>query len=104
MNERKQVREVSWKRLFACELAPPKVEASVTVKKCRCGNGNCRTAKRILCTCSCHSTNHGAANRAGVESLDKSLGLDKTDMETLGSQPEILRLDPQTSGELIYIA
>ena len=95
-----QPKEVNWESIFA--RPKPKIEMHFA-KKCTCGNGNCRTAKRILCTCSCHSANHGAANRVGMESLDKALGLDKTDTETLASQPEVLRLDPLVSRELIYI-
>jgi len=38
-----------------------------------------------------------------MSALDEALGLDKTSTETLGSQPEVLRLDPQVSRELIYI-
>ena len=66
----KQVTEVDWSRLFAYDLAKPKVE---TTKQCRCGNKNCQTAKRIRCTCGCHSVNHGIANREGMQPLDKVL-------------------------------
>jgi len=95
-----QPKEANWTEIL--RPAPFTIRPSNN-RKCTCGNGNCRTAKRIRCTCSCHNVNHGSANRVGMEPLDKALGLDKTDMETLGSQPEVLRLDPLVSRELIYI-
>jgi hypothetical protein len=69
-----QPKELEWRRLFANALP----ERKKTVKaKCTCGNGNCRTAKKIRCTCSCHSLHHGEANRVGMEPLDRALGLEK---------------------------
>ena len=64
----------------------------------------CKEAREIKCVCACGGKNHGVANRASMEPLDKTLGLDETDTETLASQPEILRLDPLVSRELIYIS
>jgi hypothetical protein len=96
-----QPKEVSWESIFA--RPKPKIEMHFA-KKCTCGNKTCQAAKKIKCTCRCHSENHGAANRAGMEPLDKTLELDKTDTETLDSQPEILRLDSLVSRELIYVA
>ena len=95
-----QPKEASWTEIL--RPAPFTIRPSNS-RKCTCGNGNCRTAKRIRCTCSCHNVNHGAANRVGMEPLDKTLGLDRTDAETLASEPEVLRLDPLVSRELIYI-
>jgi hypothetical protein len=68
-----QVKQLEWNRLFAFA---PATSARVKAKKCTCGNGNCRTAKRILCTCSCHNVNHGAANREGMPRLETLLQLD----------------------------
>jgi hypothetical protein len=67
-------REVSWGEIFAYDLPTPKVE---TKRKCACGGRNCQTAKRIKCVCRCHSEFHGAANRRGMEPLEKALGLEK---------------------------
>ena len=72
-------KEVSWESVFA--RPRPRIEMHFA-KKCTCGNGNCRTAKRILCTCSCHSANHGAANREGMPKLDTLLQLDGLALET----------------------
>jgi len=76
-----QPKEVNWESIFA--RPKPKIEMHFA-KKCTCGNGNCRTAKRIRCTCSCHNVNHGAANRVGMEPLDKTLGLVKEAPAPLG--------------------
>ena len=73
-----QPKEVNWESIFA--RPKPKIEMHFA-KKCTCGNGNCRTAKRIRCTCSCHNVNHGAANRVGMEPLDKLLQLDGLEIE-----------------------
>lgn len=59
--------------MFAFALPNP-VKAQTT--KCTCGNDSCKNAKKIKCTCSCHSANHGAANRAGMEPLDKLLQIE----------------------------
>ena len=55
--------------------APARIEI-VTSHKCTCGNGNCKHAKKIRCTCKCHSLHHGEENRVSMEPLDKTLGLD----------------------------
>jgi len=95
-----QPKELEWRRLFANALP----ERKKTVKaKCTCGNGNCKHAKRIRCVCGCGGIAHGIENRKGMSPLDKTLGLDKTGIEILASQPEVLRLDPLVSRELIYI-
>jgi hypothetical protein len=65
--------EVAWTKMFAFALPNP-VKAKST--KCVCGGKNCQTAKKIKCVCRCHSEFHGAANRKGMEPLDKPLGLD----------------------------
>jgi len=63
--------EVAWTKLFAYDLPTPK---KITKTKCACGGKNCQTAKKIKCVCRCHSEFHGAANRKGMEPLDKTLG------------------------------
>jgi len=68
-----QPKELEWNRMFACDLPEP-VKARTT--KCTCGNDSCKNAKKIKCTCRCHSEFHGVANRKGMEPLDKALGLD----------------------------
>jgi hypothetical protein len=73
-------KEVEWNRMFAYALPNP-VKAKST--KCTCGGKNCQTAKKIKCTCRCHSQFHGVANRRGMEPLDKALGLDRTGTEPL---------------------
>ena len=93
-------KEIAWERMFAFAPAEPVKAKS---NRCSCGGSNCKTAKGFVCRCSCKHLNHGQEQRRGMEALDKALGLDKTDMETLGSLPEILRLDPLVSRELIYI-
>ena len=95
-----QPKEANWTEIL--RPAPFTIRPSNS-RKCTCGNGNCRTAKRILCTCSCHNVNHGAANREGMSPLDETLGLTKEATRPLGSQPEVLRLDPEIAKELIYI-
>jgi len=67
--------EVVWTKLFACELALPKVETSAA-KKCRCGNARCKRAKKIRCVCQCHAVHHGEEQRRGMAPLDEALGLD----------------------------
>ena len=59
-------------------------------RKCTCGSTNCKRAKKILCTCKCHSLHHGEANRVGMEPLDKTLGLDG------------LTVTATKEGELVY--
>jgi hypothetical protein len=59
--------------MFAYDLPNPRKTPRT---RCTCGNNSCRNAKKIKCTCACHSANHGAENRVGMEPLDKTLGLD----------------------------
>ena len=58
--------------------------------KCVCGGKNCQTAKKIKCACACHSANHGAANRVGMEPLDKTLGLDGLTVTVTKEAPKLL--------------
>jgi len=69
--------ERDWTRIFAYDVALPKIESK---RKCACGGKNCQTAKKIKCVCRCHSEFHGAANRKGMEPLDKTLGLEEPPM------------------------
>ena len=73
-----QSKEVNWTEIL--RPAPFTIRPSNN-RKCTCGNGNCRTAKRIRCTCSCHNINHGAANREHMPKLDKLLQLDGLEIE-----------------------
>jgi hypothetical protein len=66
-------KEVPWTKMFAFDL-PAKKKTSAG--KCACGGKNCQTAKKIKCVCRCHSQFHGAANRVGMEPLDKALGFE----------------------------
>jgi hypothetical protein len=73
--------EVAWTELFAHDLGgPQEVE---TVKKCKCGNGNCKRAKHIKCVCGCHAENHGIEQRRGMEPLDKALGFERPKVELI---------------------
>jgi hypothetical protein len=79
--------------MFAFALPNPvKVQAT----KCACGGKNCQTAKRIKCVCRCHSEFHGAANRKGMDPLDKALGLEKEAPKSVAD----LALDLELSGRL----
>ena len=73
--------EVAWTKLFAYDLTTP--QEVETVKKCKCGNGNCKRAKRIRCVCQCHAENHGIEQRRGMESLDKALGIERPKVELI---------------------
>ena len=95
-----QTKELEWTEIL--RPAPFTIRPSNS-RKCTCGNDSCKSAKKIRCTCSCHSANHGAANREGMSPLDETLGFTKEATGPLGSQPEVLRLDPLVSRELIYI-
>ena len=95
-----QPKEANWESIFAQPKA--KIEMHFA-KKCTCGSSSCKRAVHIRCSCGCGGINHSIENRKGMSALDEALGLDKTDAETLPSQPEILRLDPLVSRELIYI-
>jgi hypothetical protein len=99
-------REVPWSKMFAYDLPTPK---KIAKAKCTCGNDSCKNAKKIKCTCRCHSEFHGASNRIGMEPLDKALGLDgltvtvtKEDPKPLPSRPRIgdLALDLELAGRL----
>jgi len=70
--------EKNWENIFA--LAPATVNLP-TARKCRCGNENCKRAKKIRCVCACHAENHGIEQRRGMPELDKLLGLDRPDIE-----------------------
>ena len=85
--------EVAWTKMFAFALPNP-VKAKST--RCVCGGKNCQTAKKIKCVCRCHSEFHGAANRKGMEPLDKALGLEKEAPVPLGD----LGLNLELSGRL----
>jgi hypothetical protein len=82
--------EKNWKDIFAYDLPNP---AKPKPTKCTCGGKNCQTAKHIKCVCRCHSEFHGIANRAGMEPLDKVLGLEteqsivSADMIALETEP-----------------
>jgi hypothetical protein len=91
-------KEVSWGEIFAYDLPTPKVESK---RKCACGGKNCQTAKRIKCVCRCHSEFHGAANRRGMEPLDKALGLEK-DTQRVTLPLGDLALDLELSGRLEF--
>ena len=71
-------KEVSWTKLFAYDLPAPK---KMVKAKCTCGNKTCQAAKKIRCTCRCHSEFHGASNREGMPKLDKLLQLDGLNLE-----------------------
>ena len=86
-------KSVEWNRIFAYDVALPKVESK---RKCACGGRNCQTAKRIKCVCRCHSEFHGAANRRGMSPLDEPLGLVKEAPAPLGD----LGLTLELSGRL----
>jgi hypothetical protein len=64
-------KEVSWTKLFAFDL-PAVRPAKVSHECCDA----CKEAREIKCVCACGGKNHGAANRAGMEPLDKTLGLE----------------------------
>jgi hypothetical protein len=56
-----------WRELFTVE----ETEFDIKIeKKCTCGNGNCRTAKRIRCVCGCHGAAHGIETRKGMSPLE----------------------------------
>jgi hypothetical protein len=79
--------------MFAFALPEPK---KMTRAKCTCGNDSCKNAKKIKCTCRCHSEFHGAANRVGMQPLDKTLGLEREAPAPLGD----LGLNLELSGRL----
>jgi hypothetical protein len=71
--------EVPWTKLFAYDL--PAVRPAKILHEC-CDA--CKEAREIKCVCACGGKNHGAANRAGMEPLDKALGLEKEAPAPLG--------------------
>jgi hypothetical protein len=73
-----QPKEANWTEIL--RPAPFTIRPSNS-RKCTCGGKNCQTAKKIKCTCRCHSENHGAANREGMPKLDKLLHLDGLEIE-----------------------
>jgi hypothetical protein len=84
-------REVSWTKLFTFDL-PVRQPAKVERECCDA----CKEAREIKCVCACGGKNHGAANRQGMEPLDKALGLEKEAPKPLGD----LALDLELSGRL----
>jgi len=92
MNERKE-RGVSWTKLFAFDL--PARQPSKNPHECCAA---CKEAREIKCVCACGGKNHGAANRVGMEPLDKTLGLEKEAPASLGD----LGLNLELSGRLEY--
>ena len=95
-----QPKELDWNRMFALDL-PAVRPAKVSHECCDA----CKEAREIKCVCACGGKNHGVANRAGMEPLDKTLGLDgltvtvtKEDPKPLGD----LALDLEFSGRLEY--
>ena len=71
MNPTEIGKSVEWNRLFACDL-PAVRPAKVSHECCDA----CKEAREIKCVCTCGGKNHGVANRAGMEPLDKTLELD----------------------------
>jgi hypothetical protein len=56
----------------------------------------CREAREIKCVCTCGGKNHGAANRQGMQPLDKAPRLEEEAAAPLGD----LGLDLELSGRL----
>ena len=52
----------------------------------------CLEAKEIKCVCACGGKNHGAANRKGMEPLDKTLELDGLTV-TVAKEGELVYTD-----------
>ena len=82
-------KELDWKRLFAFDQ--PAVRPEKVSHECCAA---CREARDITCVCTCGGKNHGVANRAGMEPLDKALGLEKGAPAPLGD----LALSRELSG------
>ncbi len=102
MNPTEIGKSVEWTRIFAYALPNP---VKVQSTKCVCGGKNCQTAKKIKCVCRCHSEFHGAANRRGMEPLEKALGLDGLTMTVTKEAPAPLgdlALNLEFSGRLEY--
>ena len=74
-----QPKELDWNRMFAYDL-PARPPGKIPHDCCDA----CREARDITCTCSCGGKNHGAANRQGMEPLDKALGLEKEALHPWG--------------------
>ena len=62
-----KMQAVDWRELFTVEETSLQIKIE---KKCTCGNGNCRTAKRIRCVCGCHGAAHGSETRKGMSPLE----------------------------------
>ena len=58
---------VDWREIFQVQETGNEIKIE---KKCTCGNGSCRKAKQIKCTCRCHAKEHGAENRKGMSALE----------------------------------
>ncbi len=86
-----QPKELEWTRMFALDL--PAVRPAKNPHEC-CDA--CREAREIKCVCACGGKNHGAANRQGMQPLDKALGLEKEAPAPLGD----LGLNLELSGRL----
>jgi len=87
--------EFDWRNVFAVDAA--NVDGSLPKPPGEC-NTNCTHAREIKCVCSCGGKNHGAANRKGMEPLDKALGLDRETPTPLAD----LALDLELSGRLEF--
>jgi hypothetical protein len=83
-----QLKELDWNRLFAYDL--PAVRPAKNPHEC-CDA--CKEAREIKCVCACGGKNHGVANRAGMEPLDKTLELD-------GLTVTVTREAPKPLGDL----
>ena len=93
-------KEVSWTKLFAFDL--PAVRPTTIPHEC-CDA--CKEAREIKCVCACGGKNHGVANRAGMEPLDKALGLDGLTVTVMKEAPKPLAdlaLDLEFSGRLEF--
>jgi len=86
-----QPKELEWNRMFAFDL--PARQRGKIPHEC---SAACQEAREIKCVCACGGKNHGAANRQGMEPLDKALGLDKEAPAPLGD----LGLNLELSGRL----
>jgi hypothetical protein len=84
-------KELAWERMFSLDL-PAVRPAKVSHECCDA----CKEAREIKCVCTCGGKNHGVANRAGMEPLDKALGLVKEAPVPLGD----LGLNLELSGGL----
>jgi len=74
-------KELDWSRMFAFDL--PAVRPAKVEREC-CDA--CKEAREIKCVCACGGKNHGIANRQGMESLDKVLGVENSILVNMNSQ------------------